>query len=87
MQADQKKILRLLKTSKGQIEGIIKMVEDDRYCIDVSNQLLAAMAILRTVNKDILTAHLHGCVKNALQDSASEDVVDEIVTIIDKLSK
>lgn len=41
MQADKDKTLRKLKTVRGQIDGLIKMVEDDRYCIDISNQLMA----------------------------------------------
>ena len=38
--ADQKTVLRLLKTARGQIDGILKMVEEDRYCIDVSQQVM-----------------------------------------------
>ena len=43
--ADQKKVLRLLKTARGQMDGIIKMVEEDRYCIDISTQVMAAAAM------------------------------------------
>ena len=46
MQADKKKIARLLKTARGQMDGILKMVEEDRYCIDISQQLMATEAIL-----------------------------------------
>ena len=46
MRADSKTVLRQLKTAKGQLEGIIKMVEEDRYCIDISNQVLATRALL-----------------------------------------
>ncbi|NLN04669.1 MAG: metal-sensing transcriptional repressor, partial [Clostridiaceae bacterium] len=52
MQADKEKVYRLLKTARGQIDGLIKMVEEDRYCIDISTQLLATQAILRRVNKE-----------------------------------
>ncbi|HIY17827.1 MAG TPA: metal-sensing transcriptional repressor, partial [Candidatus Blautia avistercoris] len=41
MQADEKKIRRLLKTARGQIDGILKMVDENRYCIDISQQLMA----------------------------------------------
>ena len=47
MMADEKTVLRLLKTARGQIDGIIKMVEEDRYCMDISQQLTAADAMLR----------------------------------------
>lgn len=55
MQADKKQINRLLKTAYGQLEGIMRMVEDDRYCIDISNQILATEAVLRRANKEILS--------------------------------
>ena len=63
--ADQKKVLRLLKTARGQMDGIIKMVEEDRYCIDISTQVMAAEAMLNRVNQEILTAHLKHCVNTA----------------------
>ena len=65
MQADKKKMMRLLKTARGQMDGILKMMEEDRYCIDISHQLMATEAILNKVNKEILTAHLKNCVANA----------------------
>ena len=51
MMADKSKILRLLKTARGQMDGILKMVEEDRYCIDVSQQVMATGAILSRVNR------------------------------------
>ena len=66
MKADKKKITRLLKTAKGQIDGILKMIEDDRYCIDISNQILATNSILKKANLEILKAHLENCVKESL---------------------
>ena len=53
MQADKKKISRLLKIARGQMDGILQMVEEDRYCIEISQQLMATEAILNKVNKDI----------------------------------
>ena len=58
MQADKEKSLRLLKTARGQLDGLMKMVEDDRYCVDISNQLMATQAILKKVNAEILHEHL-----------------------------
>ena len=43
MQADKKKVSTLLKTARGQIDGILNMIEEDRYCIDVSHQLMATI--------------------------------------------
>ena len=66
MRADKKQITRLLNTAKGQIIGIIKMIDDDKYCIDISNQLLAVEAIIKKANQEVIRAHLEGCVKEAI---------------------
>ena len=87
MRADKEKITRLLKTARGQIDGLLKMVEEDRYCIDISNQLLATQAILRNINKEVLHAHLTGCVQNALGEEDQRKKIEEIIGIMDKLSK
>ena len=47
MQADSKTVLNLLKTARGQLDGVIRMVEEDRYCIDISNQLMAIESLVR----------------------------------------
>ena len=89
MKADSRQILQLLKTARGQIDGIVKMVEDDRYCIDVSNQLMATQSLLAKANAAVLKAHLECCVRDAL---ASGDAVEqdeklaEVEAIIDKLA-
>lgn len=57
MKADKEKVTRLLKTARGQLDGILKMVEDDRYCIDISNQIMATQAILKNVNREVLHAY------------------------------
>lgn len=87
MKADKTKIVRLLKTARGQLDGLLKMVEDDRYCIDISNQLMATQAILRNVNKEVLHAHLGCCVKEAFERGDEQQKIEEIMAIIDKLTK
>ena len=47
MKADHQKVANLMKTARGQIDGILRMIEDDRYCMDVAHQIMAAEAILR----------------------------------------
>ncbi len=88
MHADKKKVTRLLKTAQGQIDGLIKMVEDDRYCVDISTQLLATQAILRRVNFDILKGHFEHCIKDSLSqaDATEKDKkISELVTVLDKI--
>ena len=87
MQADKKTIERLVKTARGQLDGILKMVEEDRYCMDISNQLMAADAILRKANKEVLLAHMKGCVKEAFQTSNGDQKIEEFVEMLDKMTK
>ena len=87
MQADKGRISGLLKTARGQIDGIMRMVEEDRYCIDIANQLMATQAILRRTNQEILRAHLEHCVKTAVESGDADEKIDEIVKLIDKMNK
>jgi DNA-binding FrmR family transcriptional regulator len=85
MRADKAKVLRLLKTARGQIDGIIKMVEEDRYCIDISHQLMATEAVLNTTNKEVLSAHLKGCVNNAATADERDEKIDEFIKTLGKI--
>ena len=87
MKADQKQITRLLKTARGQIDGIIKMIEDDRYCIDISNQIMATQAILKRANKEIIGAHMKHCVHDAIESQDADQKINEMMTVLDKLLK
>lgn len=85
MMADQKKVLRLLKTARGQLDGIIKMVEDDRYCLDIAQQIKATESLLERTNQEVLSAHLKHCVNHAASDQEREEKVDELVGMLGKL--
>jgi DNA-binding FrmR family transcriptional regulator len=87
VKADRDKVIRLLKTARGQIDGILNMIEEDRYCIDISNQIIATEAILNKVNREVLHGHIDMCVKEAIQNGNTEDKLQEIRSIIDKLTK
>ena len=87
MMADEKKILRLLKTARGQMDGIIRMVEENRYCIDISQQLMATEAILNRANKEILSARLKHCVQEAASEEERSRKIDEFVTTLGHILK
>ncbi|OAA84022.1 metal-sensing transcriptional repressor [Clostridium ljungdahlii] len=87
MNEEKKKAIQALKTSKGQIEGIIKMIEEGRYCIDISNQMVAAQSLLKKANLLILKQHLNNCVKDAFINDSGDEKVDEIIGLLSKLLK
>jgi DNA-binding FrmR family transcriptional regulator len=84
---DKKKVLNLLKTSRGQIEGIIKMVEDDRYCVDISKQILSVQALLKKANLKIIDQHIRHCVKEAFLKGNEDEKIKEVIELIDKYAK
>src|SRR5664279_1628564 len=81
---ESKKALDTLKTARGQIDGIIRMIEEDRYCIDVSKQILSATALLKKANITVLRQHMNTCVTDAVEHGAGQEKIDEIVLILDK---
>lgn len=81
---DTTKNLSALKRIEGQVRGILKMVEDDRYCIDIVTQIAAARAALARVEADLLRGHIGHCVHKAMKSGDAADrgrVVDELVTV------
>jgi DNA-binding FrmR family transcriptional regulator len=66
--------IKRLSRIEGQVRGLSRMVEEDRYCIDVITQLSAVRAALRRVEQEILRDHIGHCVKQAMQ---SDDVADQ----------
>lgn len=69
----RKDVTNRLKSVAGHINGIVNMVEDERYCIDIIKQLQATQAALNRVSELILDNHLHTCVTTAIQgDDADE---------------
>jgi DNA-binding FrmR family transcriptional regulator len=85
MNNEQKKALQALKISKGQVEAIINMIEEGRYCIDVSNQIMAAQSLLKKANLLILKQHMNHCVKEAFEKGNGDEKVDEIINILSKV--
>lgn len=87
MQADHEKIRRLIMTARGQLDGILKMIDDDRYCIDISNQLMATAAVLHKANREVLAAHMMGCLTEAIRADKGEEKIDEIMKLLEKMDK
>ena len=61
------------------------MVEDNRYCIDISNQLLATQALLKSANQQILQAHIRTCVREALQTDEPNPKLEEALGLLEKM--
>ena len=80
MNEDRKKVLHMLNICKGQIEGISKMIEDDRYCDDVLIQLSAVDKSIKSLANSILEEHMHSCVVESIKNG-NEEAIDEIIDL------
>ncbi|HOO73960.1 MAG TPA: metal-sensing transcriptional repressor [Tepiditoga sp.] len=82
--------LKTIKTAKGQIEAVIKMIESERYCIDISKQLLATISLLKKAHTEILKKHMETCVRDAALSSEKSEIdtkLKELEDVLDYLNK
>jgi DNA-binding FrmR family transcriptional regulator len=84
MKSNKKDIIKRLKTARGHLRRVIKMVEEDKYCIDILQQSLAVQAALRRADEVILADHLTHCVKDALSDKKKDKQLKEILEVFKK---
>lgn len=90
MRAERKKVEPLVKMARGQLDAVMKMIEDDRYCMDIVTQILATEALLRKARQAVVKGHLEGCVQDALESGSPEErtaKVEEIAKLLDKMEK
>ena len=83
-QAKGKKSTAAIARIEGQVRGIAKMIEEERYCIDIVTQIEAARAALARVESDLLRGHLQHCVHEAMTSkdtTARERVIEELVGV------
>lgn len=78
-EAHKHNALNRLKTIRGHLDGVIAMVEGDRYCPDVMKQVSALQASLERVNRIVLQNHLETCVADALRENRAAEIVDELM--------
>ncbi len=81
-------LLRRLKRIEGQVRGIQKMIEEDRYCVDILVQIAAIKSATHQVGLSILDAHTRGCVADALtNDVNGKEKIDELMDVIRQFTK
>ena len=85
MTTERNSALKALKISRGQIDGIIKMIEEGRYCIDIANQLLATQSLLKKAELSILQGHMRTGVKDACLMDHPDEKIEELNKILEKL--
>ncbi len=87
---DKEKIIKRLKSIEGHIRGIQRMVEDDKYCIEIIKQTLAVESAIDKVNALILKGHLESCVTTAIRSKKQVDrarVISELLDVFETSGK
>ena len=87
---DKEAIIKRLNRIEGQVKGIQKMVEDERYCVDILVQISAIRSAINRVGNIILENHIKGCVSNSIKEGEtqeSEELLSELMETINKFTK
>jgi DNA-binding FrmR family transcriptional regulator len=77
-------LVKRLNRIEGQIRGIARMVEDDRYCVDILTQLSAVRAALDAVALALIDHHARGCVQSAVRAGSGEAAIGELTAVLKK---
>lgn len=82
VQPHKRQLLRRLSRIEGQVRGVAKMVEEDRYCIDILTQVSAIRSALDAAALQILEDHTRGCVQNAVRQGSGEAAIAELIAVV-----
>ncbi|MFO7172329.1 MAG: metal-sensitive transcriptional regulator [Bacillota bacterium] len=80
-------LLERLRKIEGQVRGLQRMVEEDRYCVDILIQLAAVRAALNRVALHLLESHTRGCVAGAIRRGEGDQAVAELMAVLDRMMK
>ncbi len=83
---EYKDLITRLNKIEGQVRGIKKMVEDDRYCIDILTQVSAVNSALSSFNKVLLSNHIRSCVVHDIKNGSAE-AAEELISVLTKMMK
>ncbi len=87
IQPDKAALIRRLNRIEGQVRGVTKMITEDRYCVDVLNQVAALQSALDAVAIKLLENHTHGCVQDAIKSGDGGAAIDEMMTVVRKFAR
>src|SRR5688572_5507185 len=80
-------LLKRLSRIEGQVRGVAAMIGEDRYCVDVLTQIAAIRSALDAVAMQLLEDHAHGCVGSAIRAGRGEESIDELMSVVKRLSR
>jgi CsoR family transcriptional regulator, copper-sensing transcriptional repressor len=87
MVRDKQALLDRLKKIEGQVRGLQRMIEEDRYCVDVLVQVAAVKAAMNKVGMGLLEGHARGCMQAAVRRGEGDEAVNELMDVLGKFVK
>ncbi|WP_174613505.1 metal-sensing transcriptional repressor [Virgibacillus ihumii] len=84
---EKEKTINRLKRIEGQVRGIQKMVEEDRYCMDILVQISAIQSALKNVGFNVTERHIHHCVSDAIKQGEGHETIEELMSVMKQFSK
>jgi DNA-binding FrmR family transcriptional regulator len=87
VQPDKAALLKRLNRIEGQVRGVAKMVEEDRYCVDILTQIAAIQAALDALAMRLLASHTNGCVRSAIRSGDGDAAVDELMDLVRRFAR
>lgn len=84
---EKQAVTNRLKRIEGQVRGIQKMVEEDRYCVDILVQISAIQAALKKVGFEITERHMKHCVSDAVKSGEGNEAIEEVMSVLKQITK
>lgn len=87
--SEKKDLIVRLRRIEGQVRGLQRMIDEDKYCVDVLTQVVAVRGALKKVGLNVLDNHTHGCVQKVIKSDNKEDnqlVIDELMGVLAKFA-
>ena len=87
IQPNKEALIKRLNRIEGQVRGVAKMIADDRYCVDILNQVSALQSALDAVAMQLLENHTQGCMQSAIQSGNGDAAIDELMAVVRKFAR
>ncbi|MFD2830616.1 metal-sensing transcriptional repressor [Corticicoccus populi] len=84
---EKDKLKRRLKRIEGQVRGVEKMIEEERYCVDILIQISAIQSALKNVGYGVTERHMKHCVKDAIANGDGDESIEELMAVLKQFSK
>ncbi|WP_059104891.1 metal-sensitive transcriptional regulator [Shouchella shacheensis] len=87
VQPNKQQLLNRLKRIEGQVRGVHKMIDEDKYCVDILHQITAIQSAMNKVSLALMEDHTHHCVANAIKEGNKDEAIQELMDVMKRMVK